>query len=101
MDLNVVADMFTFAVGKKLISPPKMFPWQRKFNSPPTSSKLISSFFSEERREQTQYVTMTMTNDCQSCDLKLRLTYSNLILIFLNLTFWKSNLYLAFFNFNN
>ena len=37
--------MFTFGVGKQLISPPKMFPWQRKFNSPPASSKLISSFF--------------------------------------------------------
>ena len=45
MDLNVAEEMFTFAVGKQLISPPKMFPWQRKFNSPPTSSKLISSFF--------------------------------------------------------
>ena len=45
MDLNVAEEMFTFAVGKQLISPPKMFPWQRKFNPPPTSSKLISSFF--------------------------------------------------------
>ena len=41
MDLNVAEEMFTFTVGKQLISPPKMFPWQRKFNSPPTSSKLI------------------------------------------------------------
>ena len=45
MDLNVAEEMITFAVGKQLISPPKMFPWQRKFNSPPTFSKLISSFF--------------------------------------------------------
>ena len=45
MDLNVAEEMFTFAVGKQLISPPKMFLWQHKFNSPPTSSKLISSFF--------------------------------------------------------
>ena len=34
-----------YAVHKKLICPTNMFSWQRKYDSPPISSNIISSFF--------------------------------------------------------
>ena len=44
MDLNVAAEMSTFAVGKQLIYPPKMFPWQLNstlLQPPPISSHFL------------------------------------------------------------